>query len=389
MKLFRFSLYWQEKLACAYFFACPGIAYGIFTSRLPALKALTAANDAEIGFLLLAFGASSFSGLLVSRFLIDHAGARIITGCASLALSIFLVTASLALSYWQLLGFGMAAGLSMGLCDVSMNAQGIILEKKHHQRSISFLHASYSLGGVCGALSGSVFAAANLSPFMNFLLVQGFYLFLWPLAFGRLQDEKHASTKAGRNKTAVPLPVLIYIFGIMSMCSYVSEGSIGEWGSILLHSAKGASQELAALVFACFSTTMVIGRFLGDGIRAKFSDFVIVFTGSLIACAGMIVILISSSPVVCLCSYACMGAGCAPIVPILFSRAGNVPGVSPGRASSIISLLSYSGLLVFPPFIGMLAQGIGLDNALWIIVFAIFCILCGSFSLRKNCKTRQ
>lgn len=377
--------FWREKLACAYFFACPGIAYGIFTSRLPALKALTQANDAQIGFLLFSFGIASFCGLLGSRYLLAHISVKWLTGLSSLILSIAFIFAALAFSFWQLLGFGMVAGLAMGLCDVSMNAQGIIIEKKYHQRSISFFHASYSFGGVLGALTGSLFAAFALSPFMNFLIIVGLYLCLWPVAVRHLATEK--SSKGGeREKSVAKLPVIIYILGLMSLGCYVSEGSIGEWGSILLHSVKSASQEQAALVFACFSTTMVVGRFLGDGMRARFSDFTIVFSGSVAGCVCMVVVLLSSNPLVCLVAYTCMGFGFAPIVPILFSRAGSVPGVSPGRASSTISLMSYSGLLVFPPFIGVLAQWIGLDNALWLIVAVIAGIIYGSFSLRRNNK---
>lgn len=382
----QLASFWREKLSCAYFFACPGIAYGIFTSRLPAFKLLTGANDAQIGFLLLAFGASSFCGLLGSGRLIEKLNAKWVTGIAAMALSVAITLAAIAWSYWQLLVFGMLSGLFMGLCDVAMNAQGILIEKKHHQRTISFFHACYSLGGVCGSLAGSLFAGLDLSPFLNFLVVMGAYLgFLLP-AFRGLEGEKNEVAAKGENKRASRLPAAIYILGAMSLGCYVSEGSIGEWGSILLHSVKGAPQEQAALVFACFSTSMVACRFLGDALRARFSDFAIVFTGSLIGLTGMIVILLASSPVLCLACYACMGLGFGPIVPIFYSRAGALRGISPGRASSAISLMAYSGLLVFPPFIGVLAQLIGLDAALWVIVCVICGIVLGSFTLRRsNC----
>lgn len=377
------STFWREKLACAYFFACPGIAYGIFTSRLPAFKALTGANDAQIGFLLLAFGAASFCGLLGSGHLIEKFNAKWVTGLAALSLSMAFTVAGFAWNYWQLLGFGMLGGLSMGLCDVAMNAQGIFIEKKHHHRAISFFHACYSLGGVGGSLGGSLFAAFSLSPFLNFLAFLGAYLALWPFAFRNLEGEKIDSGPKRERKAAQRLPTVIYILGAMCMGCYVAEGSIGEWGSILLHSVKGAPQDQAALVFACFSTSMVICRFLGDDLRARFSDFAIVFSGSIIGLAAMAAILLASSPLLCLACYVCMGFGFAPIVPIFYSRAGAIQGVASGRASSAISLMAYSGLLVFPPLIGVLAQLIGLEGALWTIVAVICGITLGSFTLRR------
>lgn len=378
------SPFWREKLACAYFFACPGIAYGIFTSRLPAFKALTGANDGEIGFLLLSFGAASFCGLLGSGYLIEKLNPKWITGLAAFSLSVAFTIAGLALSYWQVLGFGMLGGLAMGLCDVAMNAQGILIEKKYQRRTVSFFHACYSLGGVRGSLAGSLFARLSLGPFANFLAALGIYLVFWPFAFHSLEGEKSEAAAKTTNKGRGRLPAAIYVLGAMSLGCYVAEGSIGEWGSILLHSVKGAPQQEAALVFACFSTSMVICRFLGDSLRARLSDFAIVFIGSMIGLTGMVIILLATSPVLCLVCYGCMGIGFAPIVPIFYSRAGAMPGVSAGRASSAISLMAYGGLLVFPPFIGTLAQLTGLNAALWTIVAVICGIVLGSFTLKRK-----
>ena len=82
--------------------------------------------------------------------------------------------------------------------------------------------------------------------------------------------------------------------------------------------------------------------------------------------------------------------GFAPIVPILFSRAGKYPGVSPSVASSTMSILSYTGLLVFPPFLGFLGDSIGLDRALWLIAAACLVVWAGSpFLLRGSGEERN
>ena len=65
-----------RRLACAYYFACPGLTYGILTSRLPALKSQTGADDGQIGLLLLCLGLSSLAALLSSNALIARFGSR-------------------------------------------------------------------------------------------------------------------------------------------------------------------------------------------------------------------------------------------------------------------------------------------------------------------------
>lgn len=377
----------RERLACAYFFGCIGLLYGIFTARLPAFKILTGANDGQIGFLLLAFGGAAFLGLLTSRFLVERVGTKLVTALATVVTTLAMIIAGLALSYMQLVIFCMVAGIANGLCDVAMNAHAIEIERRYQRLCMSSLHACFSLGGVLGSLCGSLFAWLTLSPFLNFLIVGGAYLLLWPWAWRNTAAIKTAIEKAARERARLPL--LVYFLGLMSMCCYVSEGSVGEWGSVLLHSVKQATQQEAALVFGCFSMTMVIGRFFGDRLRSAISEFHIILSGSFIAAIAMTIVLLSPSPALCLGAYALMGVGFAPIVPIFYSMSGRIRGVSAGRASSTISTLAYSGLLFFPPFLGMLGDAIGLDNALWVIVAACLGVTCGSFYLRRHSPACQ
>lgn len=171
------------------------------------------------------------------------------------------------------------------------------------------------------------------------------------------------------------------------MLSYAAEGSVAEWGSLLLFTVKGAGEHTAALVFAAFSITTVFCRLFGDRLRHVLSDFILLFGGSLLALAGMLLALFSPLPAVCLAGYALMGAGLSPIVPTLFSRAGSCPGISAGRASAIVSILSYSGLLFFPPMLGFVAHEKGLQSALLIIVAACVILALGSFLFREK-RTR-
>lgn len=374
----------RERLACAWFFAVPGLVYGIFTSRLPAIKSMVEASDGQIGFLLLAFGGASFLGLMGSRKVMVALGAKKVVGLAAFAMPAVMTVAGLGINYWQLVAFCMLGGLASGFCDVAMNAQAIVIEQRYNRLCMSSLHACFSLGGLAGSLGGSLFAALNLSPAVNFLVVCGLFMLAGPLAYKNIIAAPHEAKEKGKRGR---IPAFIYLCGLISMLCYVSEGSVAEWGSILLHSVKGAPEDQAALVFGCFCLTMVVFRFLGDRLRQRLGDVRVVLFGGLLAFLCMSAVLLASSPLICLAAYTVMGMGCAPIVPILFSRAGTCPGISPAQASSTVAIMSYTGLLVFPPFLGMLGDGIGLDNALWIIACAFLCVtICGPLLLgRREC----
>ena len=373
----------RERLACAYFFAVPGLAYGIFTSRLPAIKAMVQANDGQIGILLLVFGAASFTGLISSRVALNRWGVKTLILATAILLSLFMSLLGFAGNYALLLCMAFFGGVSSGLCEVAMNAQGMLIEQKYKKLCMASLHASFSLGGLTGSLSGALFAFLELSPGTNFIAISGAYILLCPVAFRSLEN----SAPENQRKKAMEkrhLPAFIYLCGLLSMLCYVSEGSVGEWGSILLHSVKGAPQDQAALVFGCFCLTMVIFRFAGDRLRYVFGDIPLVCCGGGLGAICMAVVLLSSAPLVCLIAYTVMGMGFAPIVPILFSRAGKYPGLSPSVASSTMSIMSYTGLLVFPPFLGFLGDTIGLDRALWLIAAACLIVCAGGLILLRG-----
>ncbi|MBR6673709.1 MAG: MFS transporter, partial [Mailhella sp.] len=112
----------------------------------------------------------------------------------------------------------------------------------------------------------------------------------------------------------------------------------------------------------------------------------LLLSGSSIAFVGMLTVLLSPWAALCLFGYALMGLGLAPIVPIFFSRAGNTPGITPGKASAIVSFMGYSGVLVFPPSLGWLAHHAGLGTALCVIPVLCAVLMGGSWFFRSGEK---
>ena len=71
---------------------------------------------------------------------------------------------------------------------------------------------------------------------------------------------------------------------------------------------------------------------------------------------------------------ATLGPGIANMAPILFSAAGNLPGLAPGIGLSIVTFMGYSGLLVAPATIGFVAERTGfaaIYAALAILILAV------------------
>mgnify|MGYP002614362024 FL=1 len=362
--------YASARLACMFYFMAPGLAYGLVTSRMPALKNMTGATEGELGIILLCFGLSALIGLAFAPRLIAKISAKTTLLASSLACMVFVVLVSVSSSVW-FFGIAMALlGICMGLCDVTMNVQGVEVERAYKKSSMNILHAGYNIGAAAAACAGSIFAATNFGVWVNFVLpvavMAGMLWWAEPrLVTGNLEKpERSESSPLVSVESKKRLPFLVWVCGLLCVCCYVSEGSVGEWGSLYLHQEKAAPESIAALVFAGFSICSLMCRLVADRLRNNFGDFLVSTAGATLALAGMLTVLSSSSWSICLIGYAMMGLGQAPIVPIAFSRAGAIKGVSTARATSLVSLLAYAGLLFAPPAFGLSAEHFGLHTAL-------------------------
>ena len=362
--------YASARLACMFYFMAPGLAYGLVTSRMPALKNMTGATEGELGIILLCFGLSALIGLAFAPRLIAKISAKTTLLASSLACMVFVVLVSFSSSVW-FFGIAMALlGICMGLCDVTMNVQGVEVERAYKKSSMNILHAGYNIGAAAAACAGSIFAATNFDVWGNFVLPVAIMAGMLWWAEPRLVTENLEKPERSESSPLVSvepkkrLPFLVWVCGLLCVCCYVSEGSVGEWGSLYLHQEKAAPESIAALVFASFSTCSLLCRLVADRLRNNFGDFLVSTAGATLALAGMLTVLSSSSWSICLIGYAMMGLGQAPIVPIAFSRAGAIKGVSTARATSLVSLLAYAGLLFAPPAFGLSAEHFGLHTAL-------------------------
>ena len=144
----------------------------------------------------------------------------------------------------------------------------------------------------------------------------------------------------------------LLVIGLLIFAGMGAEGVMYDWCVLYLKQEVGMPQDQAALGYASFCGAMALARFAGDALRARYPERRLLGASASLSAAAMAVVLLSGHPVVSLIGYALVGAGLAPVVPILFNAATRVPGVSRAAAIASVSSIGYSGFLVGPPLIG-------------------------------------
>lgn len=376
----RFS---RERLAVSLIFLQNGYIVGNWAPKVPEFAARLGLSEAGVGVMVIFFGIGSLISMpLVGWRISGHGSRGIMRLLAALAPALLLLI-TLAPNTWVAALVLASFGALIGGTDVAMNANAVEVERSERRAIMSSCHGFWSLGGFVGAASGGAMIEA-LGPHghaaVAMLVAAVLVAVAWPKA---LADHPHdeAAGDNDRQERGGHAPLrsgVLWFTGIMALIGMNSEGAILDWGALYLRNELGADVALSGFAFAALSGAMALMRFLGDGIRNRFGAVRTLRVSVVVGAVGLLIAGSAAGPLTAVAGFALAGLGLANTVPILFSAAGNLPGLPKGVAISLVSALGYSGILFAPSLIGFIAEHTGLAIIFTALAALAVVILLGS-----------
>jgi fucose permease len=336
-----------------------GLMIGSWGAQIPQLLPRFGIEKPTVGFLLQTFAVGAVAALLLTGRLARRFGARRVAVTSALAVVPMLPLTALApdmtLIVLALVPFG-AALLTM---DVAMNANGVEVETAMGRAVMSSLHGFWSLGAAAGLKAGGLLIEAQ--GYLPAALVAAAVLLVIILAaLPFMTDGGPAPAVADAPREAMlPRDLGLWLLGMMALFCMVPEGAVIDWGAIYLQRDLGAGESVATSGAAGFMVAMALVRFVGDAIRNRVGAVRTLRLSALVGAAGMVLVALAPGVPVAVAGFFLAGIGIANMIPVIFSAAGNHPGVSPAGGIAAVSLLGYCGILVAPPSIGWIAQHLG------------------------------
>lgn len=349
----------QGRWAVAAMFLANGFIMGAWAPQIPLLLPRHGIGEAMLGLLILVLGLGAVTAMLFAGRLIQRHGARrVLCGFAFAVIPVLpLVVIAPNL---PLLALAMALfGALIGCMDVAMNANAVEVERGMRRAIMSSSHGFWSLGGFLGGSIGGL-ALAQWGAVAQALGVAAAVALIVTLAAPRIYSAPETGPMPDAPKTRLlPRDPLIWVIGLMALLCMVPEGAVMDWAALYLLQEHGAGVAVAGMGFALFSGTMAIMRFAGDAVRNRFGAVLTLRASAILAALALMVAAAAPSAPVVLVAFAVAGLGIANTVPIMFSAAGNHPGMASGAALSTVTMIGYSGILVAPSSIGFVAEHIG------------------------------
>lgn len=345
------------RLSIFYFYFIMGLIFASWASRIPDIKSSLHLNDGQLGQVLFAMPLGQLMMMVVSGYLVNKFGSRIILITAMTLYGIALTSIPQANSFVQLFLILFLFGITSNMANIAVNTQAVSLEALYKRNIMSSFHGLWSLGGLTGGILGAVFAETKFSIFTHLVIILilgivGIIIFSRGLLAQDIKENSHAKT----SKKAFKLDSAIIILGLIGFGSMFCEGTMFDWSSVYFSTIIKPDETFVRMGYIASMGAMTFGRFVADRFVNRYQASVVLrFCGILIT-SGLLLATIAPGLIISTFGFLLIGLGVSSIVPICYSAAGKLKTMSASIAITAVSSISFLGFMIGPPLIGLLSE---------------------------------
>ncbi|QDX30739.1 MFS transporter [Dickeya poaceiphila] len=358
-------------------FFITGTVISAWAPLVPYAKSRLDINDASLGMLLLMIAIGSLTAMPLAGIVSARVGCRRVMLSAAVPLFILLPTLTQISTLPAMAVLLFLFGTAIGLLDVTMNIQAVVVEKASERAMMSGFHSFYSVGGIAGAGGVSSLLWLGCPPLWATIIMM--LLLGMLLLCGTHRHLLHGSGHAERTPLFVRPRGVVITIGTLCFVMFLAEGAILDWSALFLSAERGLDSRLAGVGYAAFSIAMTLGRLNGDRLTQKLGRYVMAAGGSLCASLGLLLAIALDNPITAIAGFTLVGLGTSNVVPILFSAAGRQQVMPVGLAIASVSTLGYTGILTGPALLGFIAEWSSLCVALAVVAVLL---LAASLNIR-------
>ncbi len=366
-------------LAVAGLFFANGAVFSNWVPRIPDVRDRLGMDNGGLGATLIGGGLGGIIGsLLVAKFL-QRVGSRRLVLAAAATLAVLLPVLAVAPTPLALVALLTSLGFADVLNDMAMNTQGTIVQDRLSRSIMQRLHGAWSLGAACGAATGAIAAANNISVGVH-LSVVGVVLLVVIVAMRPnliRHDPRPAPASANEvaveqkmAKTRSPFRVTptIAALVVMAIGMAFAESAPSEWSAVTMRDLFSFGSAGAATVV--FASSMLVARFFGDHLVDRLGPQRVLDIALIVSMIGFVIIITAQIAAVALVGFSVCGFGAAVMFPQLYAMAATMPGTAAGAGLGALGIGQRFGFMMSSLLVGTIADW---KNLRW--SFAIIAIL--------------
>lgn len=392
-------MYENAKRAGKLSFLLTGIGMAPWAAIMPYVKDRLSLDDIFYAELLLSFGIGAVIGMPLAGILCKRFGVKsVIISALVLLFMTVLAISSPTIGYELAIVAVTLWGFFIGLLEVANNIYGTFFEDLTKEHLLSGFQAYATIGCIFSAIVYPVLLPFGPSPFIVSILISVPCLILILYCHKQLiNTHGQRSDECSKDSISTDDSVVtvqenftkfhIVMAGIACLLMFLCEGMVYDWSGVYLNVKCNVSLEIAAIGYAIFQSSVAIMRLLGDRLVSKIGGTKLLCSGSLIAFITLQFIAFHHEAIVVIASFAITGLALGNVVPVIISTVAKNCGKNKSAAISTVGTIGYSGVLIGPALLGLLADRFGLEMIFSFVgvLTLVMCVLCW-YILRVHSK---
>lgn len=366
-------------------FLMSGLCMGAWAPLVPYARTRAGVDDGALGLLLLCLGLGSLVMMPLAGVLNARKGCRF---TMHIGIALVLLTLPMLATTHSFAGLMVALtvfGAGCGAVDVTMNVQGVMVERATGRSLMSGFHGLFSLGTIVSAAGMTALLWLGATPLLASSAVMAalvaFVLTAGRQMLGRSGEEGSPIFVRPNRK--------VLLLGTLCLLAFLAEGAILDWSAVFLTEERGVEHSIAGLGYATFAVMMALGRLNGDRIVLKLGSRAALIGGGLIVVLGFLMVVLITNWWLNLVGFAVIGAGLANIAPVYLSLAGAQRAMPGELAIAAATSIGYLGILMGPALIGFVAHSTSLSVALLAVASSMIAVMISATRLiPKVCAQR-
>lgn len=345
------------RIGVSTFYFIQGITFATWASRIPDIQRALNLSDGLLGGVLFALPIGQLAAMALSGYLVNRFGSKKILSIAACLYPAVLLLLGSATSLWQLVAALFFFGICGNLSNISLNTQGVGVERLYRRSIMASFHGVWSMAGFAGGLLSAYLVADSVPVFTHFCIVYalGFILMLVARKF-MLPRDANFKQATETKKVFVKPDRYIVTLGIIAFACMICEGTMFDWSGIYFEKVVHAPKDLTRLGYVAFMFTMTAGRFTADWLITKFGVTTILKTSGIFIITGMMLAILFPYVGTATAGFLLVGIGTSSVVPMAYSLAGKSKTMAPSVALASVSSIGFLGFLIGPPIIGFISE---------------------------------
>ena len=381
------------RMAVLTFFLAQGLCFSTWASRIPDVKSLFSSEQDIFywGLVLFLIPVGKFVAIPLAGYLVSRLGSKMMAQISVLGYGLSLLAIGWSPSIYVLAVCLFLFGTFWNMCDISLNTQGICIERLFGRTIMATFHGTWSLAACLGALIGFIMIVTDIPPSIHFSLVAALIALIVLSGRKYLQEDTATEPAAATTEPTEKQPTwvdfirkpegLLIQLGIVGLFALVVESAMFDWSGIYFESVLNVPKSLQ-IGFLVFMVMMTVGRFLTNWAYGRLGKQKVLQIAGFFIFAGFFITSLlggvfeqmALKVAVNSVGFMLVGLGISCMVPTIYSLVGAKSKTPVSIALTILSSISFIGSLIAPLLIGAVSQAFNMKYAYMVVGLLGLCI---------------